>query len=43
MRNFAELVKKHGFGMVLSALTIDGYRRTYRNDKNAEQAKEIRE
>lgn len=28
------LVKKHGFGLVLGAITLDSYRRTVRNDSN---------
>jgi hypothetical protein len=32
---FAELIKKHGFGVVMSAIAMDGYRRTVNNDNNS--------
>jgi hypothetical protein len=34
-RFFAELIKKHGVGMVMSAIAMDGYRRTINNDNNS--------
>jgi len=33
-RIFTELVKKHGFGLVMAAITLDGYRRQVTNDNN---------
>jgi hypothetical protein len=40
---FAELIKKHGVGMVMSAIAMDGYRRTVNNDKTSEILKAIEE
>jgi hypothetical protein len=42
-RILKELVKKLGFGMVMSALTIDGYRRMVRSDNYAEKLNAIEE
>jgi len=38
---FAELIKKHGIGMVMSAIAMDGYRRTVNNDNTSKILKEI--
>lgn len=40
---FAELIKKHGFGMVMSAIAMVGYRRTVNNDNNSNILKAIEE
>jgi len=42
-RFFAELIKKHGVGMVMSAIAMDGYRRTVNNDNNSAILKAIEE
>jgi hypothetical protein len=39
---FKELVKKHGFGIVMSAIAIDGSRRAVTNDSNSKQLEAIR-
>jgi hypothetical protein len=38
---FAELIKKHGFGMVRSAIALVGYRRMVNNDNNSKILKAI--
>lgn len=38
---FTELVKKHGFGIVMSAIALDSYRRTVTNDSNSKQRETI--
>jgi hypothetical protein len=38
---FAELIKRHGFGIVMSAIAMDGYRRTVNNDNNSRILKAI--
>ena len=40
---FAELIKKHGIGVVMSAIAIDGYRRTVNNDNNRKVLKAVEE
>jgi hypothetical protein len=37
-----ELVKKHGFGLVMAAVTMDSYRRTVKNDNNDKKLEQIR-
>jgi hypothetical protein len=39
---FTELVKKHEFGMVMSAIAIVGYRRTVRNYSLSKEREQIR-
>nr|YP_010160548.1 hypothetical protein K4Y30_mgp20 [Gymnopilus junonius]QRH17734.1 hypothetical protein [Gymnopilus junonius] len=41
MNLFKELVKKYGLGMILSAATLDGYRRQVINDRNNNVLEEI--
>jgi hypothetical protein len=40
---FAELIKKHGYGVVMRAIAMDGYRRTVNNDNNSKILKAIEE
>ena len=37
-----ELIKKHGYGFVIGAITLDGYRRTVTNDRNNQILDKIR-
>jgi len=39
---FKELVKKLGYGIVMSAIAMDGYRRTVNNDNNNQRLETIR-
>ena len=38
-----ELIKKHGYGVVIGAITFDGYRRTVTSDRNNQILDKIRE
>jgi len=37
-----ELIKKHGFALVIGAITLDGYRRTVANDRTNNTLEKIR-
>jgi HSP90 family molecular chaperone len=39
---FTELVKKHGLGIVMSAIAMDGYRRTVNNESKSKKLETIR-
>jgi len=39
---FTELFKKHGYGLVMSAIALDGYRRTVKNDNMSKKLETIR-
>ena len=39
---FRDLISKHGYGLVMGAIALDGYRRTVNNDKNSKTLEMIR-